>query len=88
MQFTCPVTKLAHRGKAEGHDIVCEDCGAALASRKSCPPENIGRLFGTVGLGGALEGSVISSNYCVVANGRCSRHEPQGDVYEEGLPHP
>jgi hypothetical protein len=43
-------------------------------SRENCPQENIGRVFGAINSGGTLEGSVISSDYCIVEDGSCQRH--------------
>lgn len=44
-----------------------------ISERPNCPPMNIGRKFGTVE-GGFLEGFVDNASYCIVRDGKCSRH--------------
>lgn len=41
--------------------------------RPDCPPMNIGRIFGAIG-DGLLEGFIDNPAYCIVRDGRCSRH--------------
>lgn len=41
--------------------------------RLHCPPMNVGRKFGAVE-GGFLEGFVDNASYCIVRDGKCSRH--------------
>jgi hypothetical protein len=48
-----------------------------MKGRTYCPKENIGRVFGTIILlprFATLEGSIISSDVCIVIDGYCSTH--------------